>query len=226
MVLAAVSDMHSPFSICANLVKRGIFDPFMILNVLEIRTLLRDCPRVLDVGCGLASPLQYLGLQGSVGIDGYEPAIASARRASTHSEFVVGDIRQLPTVFREKQFDACIALDVIEHLPKDDGFQLIRSMESVAKKRIIFLTPNGFLPQRHQERDDLQEHLSGWTASEMKEMGFSVLGMLGPKSLRGEFHVLKRRPRPFWALYSLMKQLTFTRQHPESAAAILCYKDL
>jgi len=224
--LVDTSYMHSPFTICANLVKRGMFDPFMMLNVLEIRTLLSDCPRVLDVGCGLASPLQYLGLEGSVGIDGYEPAIATARKAATHSEFVIGDIRQLPTVFQKKQFDACIALDVIEHLPKEDGFQLIRSMESVAKKRIIFLTPNGFLPQRHQERDDLQEHLSGWEATEMQQLGFSVIGMLGPKSLRGEFHVLKRQPRAFWALYSLFKQLTFTRRHPQSAAAILCYKDL
>ena len=218
--------MHSPFTICTNLAKRGLFDPFMMLNVLEIRSLLAHCPRVLDVGCGLASPLQYLGLEGSVGIDGYEPAIATARKSGTHSDFMIGDIRQLSSVFSAKQFDACIALDVIEHLPKADGFALIRSMESVAKKRIIFLTPNGFLPQRHQERDDLQEHLSGWDASEMQQLGFTVIGMLGPKSLRGEFHVLKRQPRPFWALYSLLRQLTFTRSHPQTAAAILCYKDL
>lgn len=218
--------MHSPLSICAGLLRCGILDPFMMMNVLEIRALLLDCPKVLDVGCGCASPLQYLGLTQSVGIDGYEPAINDARKAKTHSEFVVGDIRQLPNVFKPKQFDACVALDVIEHLPKEDGFQLIRAMESVAKKRIVFLTPNGFLPQRHQERDDLQEHLSGWTAEEMKQLGFSVLGMLGPKELRTEFHRLKRSPKPFWAMVSLWKQMTFSRNHPDTAAAILCYKDL
>ena len=203
-----------------------MLDPFMLLNVLEFRSLLEGCESVLDVGCGNASPIQYLGIPNATGIDGYQPAIDAATAASTHSNFRLGDIRDLPSVFPKKSFDACIALDVIEHLPKEDGFTLIRSMEAVAKKRIIFLTPNGFLPQTRQETGDLQEHLSGWSASEMRGLGFKVLGLLGPKSLRGEFHRIKRSPRFFWGLVSLASQLSVTRSNPDNAAAILCWKDL
>ncbi|MBI1841002.1 MAG: class I SAM-dependent methyltransferase [Verrucomicrobia bacterium] len=198
----------------------------MLLNILEFRALLLDSPAVLDVGCGNASPIQYLGIPNCTGIDGYQPAVDSARKAQTHHNLVVGDIRNLQSVFPKKSFDACIALDVIEHLSKEDGFRLIESMESVARKRVIFLTPNGFLPQRHQSRDDLQEHLSGWSAKEMAKRGFHVIGMLGPKNLRGEFHRINRRPRALWGLVSLFQQLTAIRQDPESAAAILCWKDL
>lgn len=218
--------MFGRLKIVSGTISAGLFDPFMLLNVLEFRALLSDCDSVLDVGCGNASPIQYLGIPNSTGIDGYQPAIDAARAAKTHSKFEKGDIRNLPTVFPRKSFDACIALDVIEHLPKEDGFKLIESMQAVAKKRIIFLTPNGFLPQTRQESGDLQEHLSGWSASEMKQLGFHVVGVLGPKSLRGEFHRIKRSPRWFWALVSLFSQLTVTRSNPENAAAILCWKDL
>lgn len=218
--------MRGRFSILIQLALQGVKDPFVALNVLELRSLLLGQNRVLDVGCGNASPLQYLGLKSSVGIDGYPPAIEAAKKAGTHSEFRLGDIRELTKVFAPGEFTASVALDVIEHLPKPDGYELIRSMSSVSSRRVIFLTPNGFLPQHRQEKDDLQEHLSGWAADEMKQLGFQVIGMLGPKKLRGEFHRIRRQPRSLWALVSLIQQLTYTRRHPESAAAILCYKDL
>ena len=218
--------MRESISIAWQLWRRGMFDPFMLLNILEFRSLLLDSPSVLDVGCGNDSPVQYLGIHDCTGIDGYQPALDAAQKAKTHHKFVIGDIRNLTSVFPKKSFDACIALDVIEHLSKEDGFRLIESMESVARKRVIFLTPNGFLPQRHQSRGYMQEHLSGWSAKEMTQRGFKVIGMLGPKGLRGEFHRIKRTPRFFWGLVSLFQQLSSTRQDPKSAAAILCWKDL
>ncbi len=218
--------MRSRTAIIRHLWKEGIYDPFVLLNVLELRRLLQGCSHVLDVGCGYLSPLRFLGLEHSVGIDGYAPDLEKAKNRQTHKEFVLGDIRELPQKFKSKQFDACVALDVIEHLPKEDGYKLIESMQAVAKRRIIFLTPNGFLPQRSQERDDLQQHLSGWSADEMAKLGFEVVGMLGPKSYRGEFHRLKKTPRLFWAVMSLIQQLLVTRGNPAGAAAILCSKEL
>lgn len=218
--------MRGRVKLISRTISAGLFDPFMLLNILEFRALLSGSESVLDVGCGNASPIQYLGISNSTGIDGYQPAIEAAKAAKTHSKFEMGDIRNLTNVFPKKSFDACIALDVIEHLPKEDGFKLIESMQAVAKKRIIFLTPNGFLPQTRQESGDLQEHLSGWSASEMRQLGFQVVGLLGPKSLRGEFHRIKRSPRWFWGLVSLFNQITVTRSNPENAAAILCWKDL
>ena len=102
----------------------------------------------------------------------------------------------------------------------------MRDMERIAKKKVIFFTPKGFLHQRRKTNDDLQEHLSGWEPSEMKGYGYDVIGMLGSKNLRGEYHALKRKPTAFWAIISLISQITWTRRHPDKAAAILCVKHL
>lgn len=217
--------MRGRFGIASLILNRGYRDPFMFLNLLEVRRLLLDCEKVLDVGCGNNSPLQYLGLQNLVGVDGYKPAVDSALKTGCYSRVELGDIRELGTAFPREQFDACVALDVIEHLSKDDGFKLLRSMEGIARKRVILLTPNGFLPQHRIEDGDLQEHLSGWEASEVEGLGFRVLGLLGPKSMRGEFHRIKRRPRFLWASLSLIAQTLHTRRNPSSSAAILFWKD-
>ena len=69
----------------------------------------------------------------------------------------------LTDIFARNNSNACVALDVIEHLVKPDGIKLMRDMETIAAKKVIFFTPCGFLPQHHTTNDDLQEHLSGWS---------------------------------------------------------------
>ena len=191
-----------------------------------LRKALSGCESVLDVGCGASPTMRQLGVSHPVGIDGYKPSVDRAKQLKTHDEMVHGDVRELDRYFRPKQFDACVALDVIEHLAKPDGAKLMRDMEKIAAKKVIFFTPCGFLPQRHATNDDLQEHLSGWEPAEMRNYGYDVIGLLGPKRLRGEYHAIKGRPRIFWGIVSLGGHILWTRNHPEKAAAILCVKDL
>jgi len=98
-------------------------------------------------------------------------------------------------------------------------------MERLATRRVVISTPNGFLPQRSKD-GDLQEHLSGWSAEDLRSYGYRVLGMYGPKSLRGEYHRIKYQPRAFWALVSVLGHCLQTRTHPEKAAALFCVKEL
>jgi SAM-dependent methyltransferase len=217
--------MRSRVSLVFLLLKQG-FDPGAIVTRLALRQALQGCERVLDVGCGSSMNLRWLGIKHPTGIEAYRPAYEAAIQRNTHDQLVLGDVRRLDQHFQPGQFDACIALDVIEHLTKEDGFKLIAQMERLAAKKVVFLTPSGFLPQHHHERDDLQEHLSGWEPSEMEQRGYRVLGLLGPKSLRGEEHVLKRRPRLFWGLVSLLGHFFYTRRRPAQAAAILCVKTM
>lgn len=199
-------------------------DPMQILTRLELRDMLSGCESVLDVGCGPGSTLRLFEFQHLAGIEGYPPSHEIAVRSKTHDRLVLGDIRNLDQFFHENEFDACVALDVIEHLPKAEGLKLMKDMERISRKKTVFFTPSGFLPQRHTESDDLQVHLSGWEPDEMRGFGYSVVGVLGPKSLRGEWHHLKRRPKFFWGAVSLLGQCISTRRHPERAAAILCAK--
>jgi SAM-dependent methyltransferase len=201
-------------------------DPCRMSVWLAIRRVLQDCPSILDVGCGSNSLLPALHPPALTGIDGFEPAVAEARRKGAYKQVLHGDIRQLSLLFQPDQFDACIAIDVIEHLTKEEGQQLAHDMEQIASKKVVFFTPKGFLPQQHSEQGDLQEHHSGWEPAEMEQLGYRVRGYLGPQSWRGSYHVLRYRPRFLWALAAYGVHLLWTHRNPQSAAAILCAKKL
>jgi SAM-dependent methyltransferase len=215
--------MKNSANLAFSLLKSGT-DPGQILFKLALRKSLLGCKTVLDVGCGTAPTLRQLGIPHCVGIEGYRPAFEDAQRLKMQDEMVCGDIRNLNGYFRPRQFDACIAIDVIEHLPKEDGLKLMQDMELIAKRKVVFFTPNGFLPQKQATDSDLQAHFSGWEAEEMRKYGYEIHGMLGPKKLRGEYHLLKYRPRIFWGGVSALEQIFWTHHHPEKAAAILCIK--
>jgi hypothetical protein len=161
----------------------------------------------------------------TVGVDGYQPAVDEARSGGTHDEFAFGDVKDIGKVFGSRRFDACIALDVIEHLTKEDGWKMLDDMERLATKRVIIFTPNGFVPQKSHD-GDLQEHLSGWTADEMRKRGYGVTGMYGLKSLRGEYHHIKYKPKSFWLMVAILSHYFYTHRRPEQSSAIFCVKEL
>lgn len=205
--------------------RESLGSPSLLTLVGELQGALAGCETVLDVGCGKLSPMRFLRGPRLVGLDGYAPDLEAARRNRTHNEYICGDVRALPKLFPGRRFDACVALDVIEHLPKEEGWRMLESMEALATRRVIIFTPNGFVPQKSKD-GDLQEHLSGWTAAEMRPRGYQVLGLYGPKGLRGEYGQIKRRPRAFWVMVSLAAHYLHTRSHPQKAAAIFCFKRL
>src|SRR5215472_4311584 len=90
----------------------------LLMLVREIRSQLSSCRTVLDIGCGNFSPMSYLSGLHLVGVDGYPPAVEEAKSRGTHDEMVLGNVSQVGELFRERRFDACVALDVIEHLKK------------------------------------------------------------------------------------------------------------
>jgi SAM-dependent methyltransferase len=199
-------------------------DPAQMLVRLALRQALRDCDSVLDIGCGLSRDLRWLGVPSTTGMDAYQPGLEEAIRLRTHDHFVLGDARRVGHYFKPGQFDAVIAMDVIEHFTKTDGLLVLRSMDELARKKVVLFTPSGFLPQSHAEEADLQPHLSGWEPADMERLGYRVTGMLGPKGLRGESHRLKGRPRLFWGGLSLLAHLLWTRRAPVRAAALFCVK--
>ena len=193
--------------------------------VWKLQTLLRDCRTVLDLGCGCNSPARFLRHCQLAGLDGFRPDLDTARARGTHDEYFFGDVREAMTLFPDRKFDACIALDVVEHLAKEDGWRMIKAMEQLASKRVVIFTPNGFVPQFGGD-GNLQQHLSGWEVAEMRQAGYQVMGMHGPKRLRGEKAALKFRPRLFWSLVSVLGHYLYSHRRPEKAYSIFCVKQL
>jgi len=191
----------------------------------ELVRLLDGCESVLDVGCGGLSPARFLPCARLTGVDITPSNLEQAKAFGTHDAFFLCDARELASRFKPGEFEACAALDVVEHLTKGEGPAFLGELERLARKRVVVFTPNGFRPQSSKVEGDNQEHLSGWTPDEMRELGYSVIGMGGLKKLRAESHQLRWEPKFFWAVVSWCSQHLWCRAHPDSAAAILCWKD-
>jgi len=193
--------------------------------VLALRSLLAGCRSVLDVGCGDRSPIRFVDLDVSVGVDGFAPGLRLASGRRTHSAFVQSDVRAVGNLFRSKSFDACVALDLVEHLEQSDGINLIHALESISRRCVILFTPNGFIPQS-DTANDLQLHKSGWTVGTLRDLGYSVSGVYGSKSLRGEHHDLRYRPKLASGVLSLLTHVLWTSKHPQRSAALLAVKSV
>jgi SAM-dependent methyltransferase len=197
--------------------------PFL-LTYTSLDRLLRGSRSVLDVGCGASSPLRNVKFGGKrVGIDGFPDALAAAGARGIHDEYRLGDIRALP--FPDKSFDAVVAFEVIEHLPKEDGRAFLSELERVADKLVVVTTPNGFVPQGDVDGNPYQRHLSGWTVGEMRSADYVVRGIHGLKGVRGEEARIVRRPKPAWWLLTKLSE-PFVFHRPGLAFGLLCHKRL
>jgi len=186
---------------------------------------LKNCKSVLDVGCGSDSPLQHLSKKYKLtGVDAYAPAIKESKRKKIHQHYHNLDIKKLTKKFGSNSYDAVIALDVIEHFHKKEGYKLLKAMEGIAKKVVILNTPNGFIPQ-HNNTNNLQEHLSGWNTGDFRKLGYKVYGMYGPKFLRKEEGELKYRPKILFGIISVILHLLVTKYFPKFAYSLTAVKN-
>lgn len=186
---------------------------------------LADATRVLELGCGVHSYLSTMKPRAySVGVDIYEPSARLAKENGVYDEVLVMNVMEVGSQLPEKSFDVVMAMDLIEHLNKTDGEELLRIMERLARKKVIIYTPNGYLEQGEEYGNPWQRHLSGWTADEMLERGYRVTGWGGLKSLRPQF-IITRKPRIVWRFIQSLTQL-YAISHPAHAFQILCVKDV
>jgi SAM-dependent methyltransferase len=159
---------------------------------------------VLDLGCGYNSVLQYCDIAFSVGVELFAPYLEESKKKAIHNEYIRADIREVD--FKPKSFDVVMALEVLEHLAKDDGHELIQKMEAWARKKVILTTPNSYLYQDTYDDNPLQKHLSGWNVNEFEKMGFKVYGINGWRRLRGCKGAIKYRPQFLWLIIPDIRQ--------------------
>ena len=186
----------------------------------------RDCSNLLDVGCGSYSPIQTFSSKlYTVGVDAFEPSIEESRKKGIHNEYRLMNVLNIGTAFDPGSFDAVVACDLIEHLEKSDGYSLIKQMESVAKKKVIIFTPNGFLKQGDRFNNPWQIHLSGWSVQDFENLGYHVFGINGAKALRGQYAKVKYKPAFAWNFISDITEL-IVKKKPNDAFQLLAVKTM
>ena len=196
---------------------------------------LEGCSTVLDLGCGSSSPLQFCGISWSVGVDGHIPSLEASRGRGLHDAYVAADVRHLD--FKPASFDAVLLVDLLEHLSREDGEDLLMRAESWARIRVVVKSPNGFFEQAALGDNPYQVHLSGWTVAEMRVRDYRAYGMAGWKGVRSDrdteaeddeqsiCRTIRWRPRPFWLLVSALSQI-LTYYAPQKGFEVLYVKDL
>lgn len=160
-----------------------------------LKKYIEDDDQVLELGAGSDSHIRKIYEDIHItAIDSHKSSIEKANEKKIYTKYIYGNVLELDKLTNPKSYDVVVAFDLIEHLDKNQGRQLIKMMNQVARKRIIIFTPNGFLEQPVYDNNPMQEHISGWSYDEMKNIGFNVFGISGLKQLSGIYSLPKIRP--------------------------------
>jgi hypothetical protein len=139
---------------------------------------------VLDIGCGIR-PQQYISPGFLICVEPHLEYVEILKKNlnQTNSIIIPLDGRTALQSLPDKSIDSIFLIDVIEHMPKDIGFELIKECERVARNQIIVFTPLGFMPQEVHDSGidgwnlnggELQDHKSGWYPEDFS--GWNIVG--------------------------------------------------
>ncbi len=198
----------------------------------ELKLAVKDCSTLLDVGCGSNSPVKYLSKDiNKTGVDIFEPSILISKDKGIHNQYHKIDVLKISESFEPKSFDCVFASELIEHLEKKDGIELLKQMESLAIKRVVITTPVGFLEQPATEDNPWQLHKSGWDVTEMENYGYKVVGLNGLKSVWNIKFLWRNYEDASLFVKLIRKTLIaitqlFVRNHPKYAFQMMCIKDI
>lgn len=123
----------------------------------------QGCASALDIGSGSGKyrpPVPYW-----ITLDA-----GRGRPLSDHH--LAGDLLEILPNVDARSVDLVYALDVIEHLERDDGLVLLWHMERIARRRVLLFTPNGFMPL--VDPNPWMNHRSGWTPDDFRERGYAT----------------------------------------------------
>jgi SAM-dependent methyltransferase len=191
------------------------FSPFrgIVWHVLD-----RGSQSILDVGCSKGGAARVIRLRSKkqkflVGVDLFLPYVMYCKREGLYDDLVFCDARFLP--FSSKAFDAVLAIDVVEHLMRSEGFNLLLDLERVARKQVVISAPLSRVEQFPSAYAEsiTQKHKSLWSLEDFSLIGFKGRGMIGPAHLQQE------------VAYWLSFILPLTYFQPKLSYHIICTKN-
>jgi len=191
-VFSAVMALLLAEIIFTKCVSRGYY--FMLSNINKryhylswLKRDLADCESILELGCGVKSPILIIGLgQKTDTIDIFQPYVEAHKKAGDYNSCEQADI--LNYDYPVKAYDAVVLCDVLEHLPRNgvDALDLLGKIERCARKKVIIFAPNGFIPNDESDGNPYQSHKSEWIPCDYTERGYKVYGGTGYKPFFGK----------------------------------------
>lgn len=147
--------------------------------LITINELLSDSHTLLDVGCGVGTTLKEFCCPIKIGVDAHRPYLENSETGLQliKINFKAENLRGL---FLPNSLDSVTLIDVIEHLDKETGFDVLQQVEEIAAKKVIVFTPRGFFRQLEVDHyglggESYQRHRSGWEVGDFENMGYNVI---------------------------------------------------
>lgn len=143
-----------------------------------------DSPKtVLDLGCGDGKIMSIISDRSwqVTGIDIFPSSLKKAKETGVYKELIKGDLIRVgrKLVKQKKKYDLVFCSQVIEHITRKQGEEILTLSDKLAKKRIYFGTPRGFMNQPEVFIGDnpYQYHKSGWSLGDFRSRGYKVYGI-------------------------------------------------
>lgn len=191
---------------------------------------LKGYESILDVGCGVNSPLAKIDK--TFYLEGIDLIPVKSRKGDIeaytnkiHDKYTRGNILNIEKYYKNKSFDVVVLFHVLEHLKRSQGKVFLEKLENIAKYKIIICTPNGFVPQYPLNGNIYQEHVSGWFVKDFRNRDYNVYGIRGFKFIRGEFAAIKYKPWYVWLYLSYLSEF-ITIYFPWLAFELMAVKSL
>ncbi|MDD2907174.1 MAG: class I SAM-dependent methyltransferase [Candidatus Gracilibacteria bacterium] len=156
-----------------------IDSPEIFLNTVSKK--IKQTDIVLDIGCGI-NPQKYIKPVVHICAEPYEQyAQHLLQKIGNKEKFFIVLKQKWDEVIKtipKNGVDTIITLDVIEHLEKEEGLEVLKNTIPLARKQVVIFTPYGFLPQEVPEGmkdawgldgSEWQKHKSGWTEKDFDE---------------------------------------------------------
>ena len=122
-----------------------------------------------DILAAERDPRRYERQNWQVRIDGIEgfPRYVTEMHRYLYSEIHIGDARAL--IPKLPSYDLIFMGDIIEHLEKEDGFQLLRDAIEKSNKAVIVSTPKNETEQADLCANELERHRSLWSDGDFQK---------------------------------------------------------
>ena len=137
----------------------------------EIPKFLKRVDTLVDIGCGIR-PFLNGNCKTRICVEPWKEYIDILNHCHPKDAsyvFLQMDALTAVKTFPDNSVDSVCMIDLIEHLKKDEGIELLKQADRISRKQIVVFTPLGFMPNHSEESDawglggtHMQEHKSGW----------------------------------------------------------------
>ncbi len=163
---------------------------------------------VLDIGCGIR-PQSLIRANVHVCVEPSAEYVQLLKQNLKGSSILVVPLPALEALIAlpDRSIDSIFLIDVIEHMPKEVGLEVLKECKRVSRCQVIVFTPLGFMPQHiHAGQSDgwgmqggaWQQHKSGWYPEDFPDWKLIVCK---------DFHDLDHQGQPvspaYGALYAI-----------------------